>query len=102
MHCLKKQLLKMPRFWVYILRCQNHSFYTGYTINLFSRYRAHLKGTAAKYTRAFKPLEVAGVWPIYGSKAEAMHIERLIKQLSREEKQKIIEHPFLLYPYVIL
>lgn len=90
----------MPNFWVYILRCQNQSFYTGYTIDLCARYRAHLEGKAARYTRAFKPIEVAAVWPIYGTKGVAMQIERLIKGFSKQEKQRMIAYPWLLYLYV--
>jgi putative endonuclease len=85
-----------PNFWVYILQCQNQSFYTGYTHDLFARYRAHIEGTAAKYTRAFRPVEVVGVWPVYGDKSMAMKIERFIKTLSKKEKRMIIDHPFVL------
>lgn len=83
----------MPNFWVYILHCQNNAFYTGYTIDLLNRYRAHVEGRAAKYTRSFKPLGLLAVWPIYGTKAQAMQIERFIKQLKRKEKQQIIGNP---------
>ncbi len=87
---------KYPNYWVYILYCENKSFYTGYTHDLFARYRAHIEGIAAKYTRAFRPLEVIGVWPVYGDKSTAMKIERFIKALSKKEKRMIIDHPFLL------
>lgn len=86
----------MPNFWIYILHCQNNGFYTGYTVDLLNRYRAHLQGRAAKYTRSFKPLGLVAVWPIYGNKAQAMQVERFIKQLSKTEKQQLIANPLLL------
>lgn len=86
----------MPNYWVYILYCENQSFYTGYTHDLCARYRAHVEGRAAKYTSAFRPVEVVGVWPIYGTKAVAMQVERFIKQLNKKEKTIIIMNPFSL------
>jgi putative endonuclease len=84
---------KIPDFWVYILYCDNQSFYTGYTINLNTRYRAHSLGKASKYTRSFVPLEMVGAWPIYGTKAQAMQIERIIKNQTKEMKQTLIDNP---------
>jgi len=87
--------------WVYILLCENGSFYTGYTNDLAKRYRAHLAGTGlCKYTRSFKPLCIAQCWEIADSKALALKIERQIKKLSRSEKEKIICSPSLLLDYL--
>ena len=80
-------------YWVYILYCQNNSYYTGYTNNLPKRYQAHQKGTASKYTRSFKPLRIAQSWKINGDKSLAMKIERAIKKLPRAEKEKLIARP---------
>ncbi len=81
-------------YWVYILLCENQSYYTGYTDNLERRYRSHLDGTGGcKYTRSFKPLCIAQSWLIHGDKVLAMQIERNIKKLSRKQKMEIILHP---------
>lgn len=80
-------------FWVYILRCENDSLYTGYTNDLDKRFQAHVAGTASKYTRSFKPLCITQSWKINGTKADAMKLERLIKKLSRQEKEYLIAHP---------
>jgi len=81
-------------FWVYILYCSNNSYYTGYTNDLQKRYASHVNGTGkCKYTRSFKPLYIAQSWKITGEKSFAMRIERFIKTLSREEKEKIISRP---------
>ncbi|BCA94219.1 hypothetical protein TUM19329_05800 [Legionella antarctica] len=81
-------------YWVYILLCENQSYYTGYTDNLERRYRSHLNGTGGcKYTRSFKPLSIAQCWKINNDKLLAMQLEREIKKLSRKQKMAIIAHP---------
>lgn len=79
-------------YWVYILHCENDTYYTGYTVNLAKRYQAHLAGKC-KYTRSFKPLAIAQCWQVTGNKAKAMQVERFIKKLSRAEKEKLIRKP---------
>lgn len=84
-------------YWVYILHCHNDTYYTGYTCDLEKRYQSHVDGTGqCKYTRSFKPIRIAQSWKIEGNKALAMRIERQIKQLSRTEKENLIENPVLL------
>jgi putative endonuclease len=80
--------------WVYILHCDNDTYYTGYTNDLAKRYRSHIDGSSkCKYTRSFKPLKIAQAWKINGDKAFSMQVERSIKKLSRAEKANIIAHP---------
>ena len=81
-------------YWVYILHCNNDTYYTGYTNDLAARYQSHVNGTGrCKYTRSFKPLTIAQCWRIDGSKSLAMQIEKQIKQLSRQEKEILIAKP---------
>ena len=81
-------------YWVYILLCDNGSYYTGYTNDLEKRYRSHVNGTGGcKYTKSFKPKKIEQCWKINGDKALAMQMERYIKTLSREQKANIIIHP---------
>lgn len=89
--------MKIKCYWVYILLCENNTYYTGYTHDLTKRYQSHIDGTGkCKYTRSFKPLRIAQAWEISGSRACAMRIERHIKTLSRKEKEAIITDPSLL------
>lgn len=84
-------------YWIYILLCNNNTYYTGYTNNLDKRYQSHMDGTGnCKYTRSFKPICIAQSWKINGDKAQAMKIERYIKKLPRSEKEKIIANPLSL------
>ena len=88
---------KSDKFWVYILLCDNGSYYTGYTNNLEKRYQSHVNGAGrCKYTRSFKPITIAQCWRVTGDKSLAMKIERSIKMLSREQKMKIIQRPSML------
>jgi putative endonuclease len=78
----------MP-FYVYILKCCDGSFYTGYTKNLEERTRLHQNGKGAKYTKAHKPKSVAYV-ENFDSRGNAMRREREIKNLSHQQKQDLI------------
>ena len=83
-------------YWVYILLCNNNSYYTGFTSDLNERYKLHLEGKGAKYTRSFKPISIAQSWEINFDKAAAMKVERHIKKLSRAEKCQLIANPNML------
>lgn len=77
-------------YFVYIIRCQDRSLYTGYTTDIKKRFEAHESGNGAKYTRAHKPVEVVYVEG-YNSKSIAMSREYKIKALSKQQKEQIIE-----------
>jgi len=81
-------------YYVYMLQCENGSYYTGYTTDIARRYQEHLDGTTkCKYTRSFKPVKIAQSWSTFDSKSEALKIERFIKKLSKNEKQKLVLCP---------
>lgn len=84
-------------YWVYMLLCENNTYYTGYTNNLDKRYLSHVEGTGkCKYTRSFKPIKIAQHWEIREGKLKAMQIERYIQKLSRIDKDKLVIDPYLL------
>lgn len=81
-------------YYVYMLECENGSYYTGYTTDIARRYQEHLDGTTkCKYTRSFKPKKIAQSWSTLNSKSEALKIERFIKKSSKHEKQELISYP---------
>ncbi len=75
-------------YCVYVLLCDDGSFYTGHTRNLESRFRVHVKGKGARYTKTHKPKKI-----IYSeecaSRSEAMKRERTIKKLSHMQKLRL-------------
>ena len=68
--------------YVYILRCNDDSLYTGWTNNLEKRIKAHSDGKGAKYTRARVPVELV-YFEVFEDKIEAMKREYAIKQRER-------------------
>jgi len=97
--CNVLQEMTVKHYWVYILQCENNCYYTGYSTDLTKRYKAHLDGTASKYTRSFKPIKIAQHWKVT-NKSMAMRLENRIKKLSRQNKEKIIDEPNLLYAFL--
>ncbi|WP_175615524.1 GIY-YIG nuclease family protein [Piscibacillus halophilus] len=72
-----------------MLRCCDQSLYTGYTNDLDKRIEKHLSGKASKYTRARLPVELV-YYETFETKSEAMSREARIKQLSKIEKEYLI------------
>ena len=64
-------------YYVYIILCQDGSFYTGYTKNIEERTKLHSNGKGAKYTRAHPPEKVAYTEQ-FTSRSEAMKREKAI------------------------
>lgn len=75
--------------YTYILKCADGTFYCGWTNNLKKRLAAHNDGTAAKYTRTRRPVELV-YYEEFETKQEAMSREYHIKRLSRFEKLALI------------
>jgi putative endonuclease len=72
-------------YYVYLLLCDDGSYYTGYTNNVASRLERHKKGHGARYTRMRKPRKVVYVEK-FSTRVAAIRRERRIKALSHEEK----------------
>jgi len=76
--------------YTYIELCADGTLYTGWTNHLEERIRCHNEGKGAKYTRARLPVRLV-YYESFSTKQEAMQREYAIKQLSREDKLKLIE-----------
>ena len=85
----------MPHF-VYMLRCAGERIYTGYAVDVQSRYRAHCCGKGARFTRAFPPRSILRIFELE-SKERALRLEARIKKLRREEKERLASGDELLY-----
>jgi putative endonuclease len=77
----------MP-YYVYMILCDDGSFYTGYTRSVDSRMRLHIIGKGARYTRIHKPRKLVYTEE-FGSRAEAMRRERRLKVLGHDEKRRL-------------
>lgn len=72
-------------WYVYILKCNDETLYTGITNDLSKRVSSHNKGTGAKYTKARLPVEL-----VYSEesldRSSASKREYQIKKLSKKDK----------------
>lgn len=76
--------------YVYIVECSDGSLYTGYTTDVERRVEEHNSGNGAKYTRGRNPVSVVYT-ESFETKSDAMSREYEIKQLSRSQKEAVIE-----------
>ena len=74
-------------WFVYILECEDGSFYTGSTNNLEKRFLDHKSGRGGAYTRSHKPVKIV-YSEKHATKSEALKREIEIKSWSREKKVK--------------
>jgi len=77
----------MP-YYVYIIQCDDHTFYTGYSKNLDKRFKMHLKGKGARYLRIHKPRKIVHVEEFL-SRSEAMRREKKVKLLTHRQKLRL-------------
>lgn len=77
------------KHYAYIVECADGSYYCGYTNNLEKRIATHNCGKGAKYTRSRLPVTLV-YHEEFDSKEEAMSREWHLKQLSHDQKKKLI------------
>ena len=80
----------MKNHIVYILKCKDDTFYTGYTKDLKERVKVHNAGKGARYTRSRLPVKLV-YYESFKTIREAYQREVNIKKLSREAKKKLIK-----------
>lgn len=80
----------MLKYFVYIVRCADGTYYTGYTSDLTKRLNQHNSGKqGARYTRMRRPVKLVYVEK-FDTQKEAMIREKEIKKLSRVQKIKMV------------
>jgi putative endonuclease len=75
---------------VYLLRCADDSLYCGWTTDVQRRLAEHRSGTASRYTRSRRPVELAAVISV-PDRSAALREEARIKRLPRAAKVALIE-----------
>ena len=80
----------MPYF-VYILKCSDGTYYTGYTGDLIRRVKQHQAGSIPRaYTKPRRPVEL--VWAReFEMKEEARVNEKKVKRMSTSRKEAMIQ-----------
>jgi putative endonuclease len=80
---------RVGTFYVYIVRCSDGTFYTGFTPHIRKRVALHNKGRGAKYTKYRRPVKLA--WSKkYRYFKLAFLQEKRIKSLTRPQKINLI------------
>ena len=78
-------------YFVYILRCADGTYYTGYTGDLLRRYKQHQSGAIPRsFTKSRRPVELVWVSE-FETKEGARANEKKIKRWNTERKKKQIK-----------
>lgn len=77
------------QWYVYILRCRDHTLYTGITDDVTRRLEQHNSGKGAKYTRGRGPVELI-YQETLPTKGDALRRELAIKAMTRAQKLELI------------
>jgi putative endonuclease len=86
----EKKFIRRGKFFVYILLCQDGTYYTGHTNDLKRRLKQHNSGKGAWYTRVKGPGSV--VWrKEYRCFKPAFLMEKRIKTLTRLQKETLVK-----------
>ena len=77
--------------FVYVVRCSDGSYYTGYTTDVGRRVEEHNEGSGAKYTKGRRPVDLVHV-ESFDSQSGALQREYAIKQLRRAAKERLVRN----------
>ena len=72
-------------WFVYLIECVDGSLYTGITVDLESRFKAHCEGRGARYMRLPPPLRMLAA-EAHPDRSAALKAEYRIKHLAAAEK----------------
>ncbi len=78
----------MP-YYVYVLLCEDGSYYTGCAKDIDLRVKQHERGDGARYTKLHRPKRLVYIEE-FDTIGKAMKRERKIKKLSHDEKHKLV------------
>ncbi len=76
--------------YTYIVECADGTYYTGWTNDPEKRLRAHNEGKGAKYTKNRRPVRFVYL-ESHEDRIDAMRREFAIKQLTRQEKECLVQ-----------
>ncbi len=80
-------------YFIYMLRCEDNSIYTGITTNIERRMQEHFGKSekCAKYTSSHTAQKLEAVWRTDGRKS-ASKLEYNIKKLTKDKKENLINN----------
>lgn len=84
-----QEIADSKSYFVYVLRCSDDSFYTGYTTDVNRRIETHNAGKGAKYTRSKRPVSLECFWEC-PDLSSALRLEKKFKTLTRAQKERLL------------
>jgi len=78
------------KYFVYMLLCNDKTFYTGTSNNVQKRVATHNSGKGAKYTKVRRPVKLMYSEELK-NKSEALKREIAIKKLTRKQKEALLK-----------
>lgn len=83
--------------YMYILKCNNDSYYTGSTINSDKRLKEHNAGLGSNHTKKYLPVELV-YHEVFQRIDEAFYREKQVQGWSRVKKEALITSKNYLLP----
>ncbi len=82
----------IPKWYAYIVKCSDGTYYTGTAIDVSTRIALHNTGKGAKYTAVRRPVQLV-YREQYPDRSTACKREAAIKKLTRDQKIQLIKVP---------
>lgn len=79
------------KYYLYILLTVKNTLYCGIALNPIARFKLHLEGKGAKYTRANKPIKIVYLAQFEDKNSALKEEYRIKKTLNRKQKFELIE-----------
>ncbi|EJY95893.1 GIY-YIG nuclease family protein [Staphylococcus arlettae] len=79
----------MDNHYIYIVKCNDGTLYTGYAKDIEQRVAKHNAGKGAKYTKVRRPVTLV-YSEVFETKSAALKREYEIKTFSRQKKLQMI------------
>ena len=76
-------------YFVYMLECEDGSYYIGTTNDVEKRFAKHINGKGASYTRSHKPVKVVYQEELI-DKSSALKREHVLKKLTHTQKLALL------------
>ena len=77
--------------FVYVVECNDGSYYTGVSKDINKRVKDHNSGTGAKYTKWHGPVDLV-YFKKYPNRSFAMKREYKIKKLTHKQKKSLVDN----------
>lgn len=81
--------MEHKKWYLYMLRCEDNSIYTGITTDVEKRFKQHFLGKGAKYTKSHKVKKIEIIME-FKNRSEASKKEYLVKNLGKSMKEELI------------